>query len=69
METEEQFDFITVVIANGRVTIPARIRKILGISDGDIIKVKIAKVVKKNTGQVYPRREDNSGEKEEVVEE
>ena len=74
METEEQFDFITPVIANGRVTIPARIRKILGISDGDVVKVKIVRIVKKTSERVLPRKgEERPGmtgqeEKEVVVE-
>ena len=41
MRTGERYEFITDVISNGRVTIPAKIRKFLNISEGDEVRLII----------------------------
>ena len=39
----EEERFTAVVRLNGRITIPAVIREVLGIEDGDTVTVKISK--------------------------
>ena len=40
METEKQ-EFVTNIISAGRITIPAKTRKIMGLKEGDLVKVVI----------------------------
>ena len=35
--------FIATVIADGRVTIPEPVRKVLGLNEGDLVKVTVEK--------------------------
>ena len=39
--------FLAEVIAAGRITIPKTVRKILGIKEGDFVKVEIIEVIRR----------------------
>jgi len=39
-----EIEFISKVISEGRVTIPKRIRELLGIREGDYIKLELIEV-------------------------
>ena len=43
----ETFIFISEVISSHRITIPKRIREILDVEEGDMVKVEIKKVLKR----------------------
>jgi len=39
--------FVARVIADGRVTVPQRVRDVLGVKKGDYLRVSIIEVIKK----------------------
>ena len=39
--------FVARVIADGKVTVPRRVRDILNLEDGDYVRVSITEVIKK----------------------
>ena len=39
--------FVARVFGSGKVTIPARVRELLGVRDGDYIKLEVCEVIKK----------------------
>lgn len=57
MRTGERYEFITDVISNGRVTIPAKIRKFLNISEGDEVRLIIVPL----------RRHENTAKKSKMI--
>jgi len=39
--------FVAKVVAGGKVTIPRRLRDLLGIEDGDYVRVSLVEVIRK----------------------
>lgn len=48
--------FVAKVIADGKVTIPLRVRDLLGIRDGDYARVSLVEVIKKTEKTETRRR-------------
>lgn len=48
--------FVAKVIADGKVTIPLRVRDLLGIRDGDYVRVSLVEVIKKTEKAETRRR-------------
>ena len=44
---QNSYTFVGRLTSNGRVTIPEEIREVLQIQDGDLIEVRIVRVVKR----------------------
>ena len=43
---EGKLEFLSKVIAGGRITIPKAVRKFLNIAEDDLVKVQIVEVIK-----------------------
>jgi len=50
--------FVARVIADGKVTVPRRVRDVLGIEKGDYVRVSIVEVIKEK-----PQRRVKTGKK------
>jgi AbrB family looped-hinge helix DNA binding protein len=53
-----EISFIGKISSNGRIVIPYEIREALELHDGDIIELKLLRILKRASGRVFPRRGD-----------
>jgi len=48
-------EFVARVFSGGKVTVPKRVREVLGVADGDYVRLRVVEVLKRE-GDKWVRR-------------
>ena len=49
-------EFVARVFGGGKVTVPKRVREVLGVEDGDYVRLGVVEVLKREGGKWVRRR-------------
>ena len=49
-------EFVARVFGGGKVTVPKRLREVLGVADGDYVRLGVVEVLKREGGKWVRRR-------------